>query len=187
MNDVLSLTICNFGNSFQYRPVKGVLGFTRETVIALTTNIESREWKRCRYKNGEQEHPRASTTDDVECLFSVMRDLCGKHFTVRIARYNWRKVCLELSKRLNPDLGYYYHTSEHDRFYEGERPTFDDPAKKTMKHKRVRRREQLSELVFGRVTLPTPGARSIRMKFHNLPVELPPPPTVYHPLSDHNY
>ena len=68
------------------RPVKGVLGFTRETVVALTTDIESREWKRREYANTGhmQEHPRASTTDDVECLFSIMRDLAGKHFTVRI-------------------------------------------------------------------------------------------------------
>ena len=105
----------------------GVLGFTRETVIALTTNIESREWKRREYANlgHVQEHPRASSTDDVECLFSIMRDLAGKHFTVRTASYNWRKVCLEFSKRLDPDLGFYYHTSSHNRFYGGERPSFD--------------------------------------------------------------
>ena len=48
---------------------------TRETIIALTTNIESREWRR---REGiEPEHPRVSTTDDVECLFSIMRDLVG--------------------------------------------------------------------------------------------------------------
>ena len=134
-----------------------------------------------------QEHPRASKTDDVECLCSIMCDLYGKHFTVRNAHSKRRKVCLELSKRLNPDLGYYYHTSEHDRFYEGERPTFDVAAKKKPKQKRVRTREQLSELVFCRATLPIPGARSVRMEFHNLPVELPPPPTVHHPLSDHTY
>ena len=29
------------------------------------------------------ENPRASTTDDVECFFSIMRDLAGKHFTLR--------------------------------------------------------------------------------------------------------
>ena len=81
-----------------------MLGFTRETVIALTTNIESREWKRREYafSGHSQEHPRASSTDDVECLFSIMRDLSGKHFTVRLARYNWRKICIEFSKRLNP-------------------------------------------------------------------------------------
>ena len=62
------------------RKVK-VLGLTRETVIALTTNIESVEWKR---RNSSQpENPRAGTTDDVECMFSILRDLIGKHFTLR--------------------------------------------------------------------------------------------------------
>ena len=27
------------------------------------------------------EHPRASTSDDVECFFSVLRDMVGKDFT----------------------------------------------------------------------------------------------------------
>ena len=87
-----------------------VLGFSRETVIALTTNIESREWKRRKYvtMGHVQEHPCSSSTDDVKCLFSIMRDLAGKHFTVRLARYNWRKICIEFSKRLRfllPHLG----------------------------------------------------------------------------------
>lgn len=71
------------------RPTKGVLGFTRETVIALTTNIESCEYV-CR-NHHHPEHPRASTTDDVECLFIIMRDLAGKHFTVRTWKYNGEK------------------------------------------------------------------------------------------------
>lgn len=94
------------------------MGFTRETVIALTTNIESMEWKR--RHNLPSENPRSSTTDDVECMFFVMRDLAGKHFTLRKARYTWRKVCTEFTKRLDPDLGFYYFTSSHDRFYESQ-------------------------------------------------------------------
>ena len=107
----------------------GVLGLTRETVIALTTDIESREWERREYaaSGHMQENPRASTTDDVECFFSIMRDLGGKHFTVRVAQYNWRKVCLEFSKRLDPDLCFHYHTGAHDRFYGGDRASFDIP------------------------------------------------------------
>ena len=85
-----------------------------------------------------QEHPRASSTDDFECLFSIMRDLCGKHFTVRTALYSWRNICLEFSKRLNPNLGFYYHTSTHDRFYEGERPSFDKAPHKERKNESER-------------------------------------------------
>ena len=160
-------------------------------MIALTTNIESREWIRRSYaaSNREPEHPRASTTDDVECLFSIMRDLSGKHFTVRMAKYNWRKVCLEFSKRINPDLGFFYHTSSHDRFYEGDRPSFDAPgkSKRNPRNQRLRKRDVLSQTVYGRATLPTPGARSLRLQFHNVPVELPPPSSCVHPLLEHNY
>ena len=137
----------------------------------------------------EPEHPRAATTDDVECLFSIMRDLGGKHFTLRTAQYNWRKVCVEFTKRMNPDLPFYYHTSSHDRFYEGDRPSFDAPgkSKSNPRNRRVRKREQLSQMVFGRATLPTPGARSVRMEYHNVPVELPPPPASHQPTFEHNY
>ena len=109
-----------------------------------------------------------------------MRDLTGKHFTLRQAQTTWRKSCIEFAKRLDPNLGFYYHTSSHDRFYEGERPNFDESSKKRSsrnpRHQRVRRIEQPSHLMFGRATFATPGAKSVRTQFHNLPVDLPPPP-----------
>lgn len=48
-------------------------------------NIESREWRRVHNENNAlpPEHPRASTTDDVECFFSVLRDTVGKDFTLK--------------------------------------------------------------------------------------------------------
>ena len=63
-------------------------GFSRETIVALAANIESREWRRGYLieKNLPPEHPRASTTDDVECLFSVLRDSVGKDFTLKEVR-----------------------------------------------------------------------------------------------------
>ena len=62
-----------------YRSVNGK-GFSRETTTALIANIESTEWVRRQRVNSNlnPEHPRASTTDDVECFFSVMRDTVGK-------------------------------------------------------------------------------------------------------------
>ena len=46
-------------------------GFTREVLIALVANNETREWRRTfnREKGIPPEHPRSSTTDDVECFF----------------------------------------------------------------------------------------------------------------------
>lgn len=175
---------------FHFRNLNA-LGFTRETTIALTTNIESVEWKR-RENVGlgiRVENPRSSTTDDVECIFSVMRDLTGKHFTLRQVQHTWRKICIELAKRLDSDTRFYYYTSSHDRFYEGDRPHFDETTCTTKKKKqqRLRRREQPGNLSIGRATMPTPGSRSVRMKFHNLPCELPPVPNTESHLYEHSY
>ena len=68
-----------------YRNVDRIRGFSRETLIALAANIETREWRQEYNKNNgiAPEHPRASTTDDVECFFSVLRDTVGKDFTLK--------------------------------------------------------------------------------------------------------
>lgn len=69
--------------------------------MAVTTNIGSRAHTRRSYDQiGRQpEHPRASTTDDVECFFSVLRDNLGSlDFTVKRVLYQWRKVCIEFTK-----------------------------------------------------------------------------------------
>ena len=52
------------------------LGFTGENVIAVTTGIESVEWRHRSSSNPENHW--ANTTNDVECMFSVMRDLIRK-------------------------------------------------------------------------------------------------------------
>ena len=53
--------------------------------MAVIANIESREWRRgFNVREGiPPEHPRACTTDDVECFFSVLRDAVGKDFTLK--------------------------------------------------------------------------------------------------------
>ena len=122
------------------------------------------------------ENPRSGTTDDVECMFSIMGDLTGKHFTLREVRYTWRKVCVEFAKRLDPDLGFYYFTSFHDRFIEGDRPDFDQEPTRKSSSIRPRRRERPSNLMYGLATSPQPAAQSVRVKYHNLPLDAPPPP-----------
>ncbi len=90
--------------------------------------MESREQKRVYNTRHEYpaKHPRASTSDDVECFFSVLRDTVGSHFTHKDVQYAFRKCCNEFCKRLNADLQFWYHTSDHDRFYEGMRPEFSE-------------------------------------------------------------
>ena len=67
-------------------------------------------------------------------------------------------------KRIHSDLHFYYFTSAHDRFYEGARPSFNEPSKK--KKKRLPRGEQVQSLTSGQLTLPVRGTLTIRPKLH---------------------
>ncbi len=75
------------------RPVKGLCGFSRETVVAITTNVESIEFRR-RQNNeiGYEEHPRAGTTDDVEAFFALLHRYLGLIFTLKDFKALWRKL-----------------------------------------------------------------------------------------------
>ena len=134
--------------------------------------------KRYRKQNLRIEHPRASSTNDIECFFSVLRSMVGNHFTCKAVMVKMRKTCNEFSKRIDKDLPFYYYTSTNERFHEGERPDFNKFAKPTKnpRHQRVRAREQPANLAVGRATYIQTGSKSIRRKFHNVEIELPPPP-----------
>ena len=109
--------------------------------------------------------------------------------SLKQVQQEWRKACTETAKRLDPQLPFAYHTSSHDRFYEGERPNFDElgKSKNYPRNQRPRCRELLSTLIGGRATLPVTGSTSVRVQFHNLPVDLPPPPGTQAHVSDHTY
>jgi len=150
----------------------------------MIANIEGREIRRqfLASSNLRPEHPRACSTDDVECFFSVLRDTVGSDFSLKRVRHAWKHACLEFTKRTDPKLPFYYYTSAHDRFHEGPRPHFDVPSRK--KPHRVRRSELLAGQAPGRTTLPVPGSRSLRMTYHNVPISIPPLPGQ---VSDHTY
>ena len=159
-------------------PVIGVRGFTREVLVALLANIESEEQVRCEQENNQEshEHPRASQTDDVECLFSIFRDVVGKAFDVREVQLQWRKICSEFAKRLDPNLPFHYLTSSHHRFHIGDLPSFDDPMNKPSRLERMRppRRDLTSIFVSGRATMPVRGSLTVRARYHKRPTDLPP-------------
>ena len=165
-------------------------GFTREVLIAVISHIETYELRRIELLNYSlpPEHPRASTTDDVECFFSVVRDSVGKNFTLKQVKFSWRKICNEHQKRNDSDLPYFYYTSNHDRFYEGERLSFDiaGARKRVMK---VSRAESMAASTFasGKASLPSHKTLHTRAVFHNPPEELPPPPDMPIHLSEHSY
>ena len=171
-----------------HRPISNVLGFSKETLVAITTNIEGREHLRRLNRMRKPEHPRASTSDDVECFFSMMRDSLGQSFTVKQVQYGFRKVTVEFMKCLDPSLPFYYHTSAHTRYSEGPLPDFSQASStKKRKGRRVPRRELSGAFSGSHSILPVQGSLSVRTEFHNQPLELPPPPTASITLVEHSY
>ena len=74
--------------------------------------------------------------------------------------------------------------------FEGDRPGFNEPATKASRnprHMQAKQAESLAGHTAGRATLPIPGARSVRLTYHNIPVEIPPPPTMPPHEMDHAY
>ena len=65
-----------------------VRGFTSEVLNGISANTETRLWRHSFniQHNIPIEHPRASTTDDVEYFFSVLRDCVGEDFTLKQVR-----------------------------------------------------------------------------------------------------
>ena len=132
---------------------------------------------------------RTCSTDDVECFFSLMCDIIGQNFTSEEIKFGMRKIISQFSKCVDTDLPFYYYTSAHSHFYEGSHPDFNKAPQKQLKEKRLPRREQPGAFVPRRATMPIRGslALAVRPKFHNLPLELPPPPTGPIFLHEHSY
>lgn len=67
------------------RPLKGICGLTREVVVGLVANLESRELRRLEYaaRHLPAEHPRASATDDVESMFALLHEILGDIFDLK--------------------------------------------------------------------------------------------------------
>ena len=59
------------------RPVENILGFSRQMVVEVTTNIESQEQRRLiKDVIGYPEHTRAAVTDDLKAFYAkTHRDL----------------------------------------------------------------------------------------------------------------
>ena len=102
----------------------------------------------------------------------------GKNFTRKEVKVNFHKVCMEFGKRIDPNLPYFYYTSSHHRFAEGNLPDFDQPkTSKRKKHNDQPPKREPRAFVPGRATLPVRGSLSITPQFHNKPFNLPSPPS----------
>ncbi|XP_070537621.1 uncharacterized protein [Ptychodera flava] len=170
------------------RPLQGIKGFSRETIIAVVTNIESQEFRRRQIatSNLPQEHPRAGTTDDVECFFSLLRKKLGDSFTHKQFKCCWRSMCSEFCKKSRPDLPFYYFTASSHYRDENE-PNFDESDETPRLHQvQMRYREDGSIFAAGRAQLPVRNHLSVRARFHRTAVDLPPPPG-YERTGEHDY
>ena len=58
---------------------------TRKVVVGMVANLESRELRRIEYISRQlpPEHPRASATDDVEGMFSLLHEMLGDIFDLK--------------------------------------------------------------------------------------------------------
>lgn len=75
-----------------FRPVENIRGFSGETVIEVTTNIESQERRRLLNKElGCVEHPRAAVTDDLETFYSITHRDLGNVFILKQFKEYWPK------------------------------------------------------------------------------------------------
>ena len=91
-------------------------------------------------------------------------------------------------KRLDLDLPFYYYTTTHQRYYEGEMPSFSVTPAKPKDPTRPPRRELVGAMG-PRVSLPVRGSLTVHATFRNAPVDLPPLPSLSNELlvlSEHS-
>ena len=94
-------------------------GFTRELIVGLIANLESREIRRQEYLKRvlPPEHLRASSSDDVEGFVALLHDMFGLIFDLN-----------EFGKRIDPNLPFYYWTDAKEHYRDFALPSFNDPT-----------------------------------------------------------
>jgi hypothetical protein len=103
----------------------------------------------------------------------------GQEIDLKALGSCWRLICNEFSKRIDDSLPFYYWSSQHSRFREGEERSFDilpEGSVPRLQHLPVSRRESVGQFVAARSHLPARGSLTIRSKFHKGVSDLPPPP-----------
>ena len=165
---------------FKFRTISDICGLTRETVVGLIANLESREIRRLEYRSRElpPEHPRASATDDVEGMIGLMHDMLGNIFDVKQFLEAQPKILNEFSKRVDPALQFFSWTGAKERYSEIVLPSFNKPSgygkKERLDKVPLSRRGDPGVFVANRASLPQRGQLTARAKFHREPVALPP-------------
>lgn len=142
--------------------------------------MESRELRRKEYvaRGLGPEHPRASSSDDVEGFVSLLHEVLGMAFDLKQFYSESTKILNEFKKRIDPNLAFFYWTGMKDRYRDFELPSFNKPTGPGIVERldkvRVSRRGDPGVFVANRASLPQRGQLTVRAKFHKAPVELPP-------------
>jgi len=85
-------------------------------LIGLIANLVTRELRRSknRDKRLPTEHPRASSTDDVEGIISLFNEVMGNTLDLKEFFDKFAKVMSEFEKRIDPDLPFFYWTGHQN-------------------------------------------------------------------------
>ena len=164
------------------RPVKGICGLTREVVVGLVANLESRHLRRIEnaQRGLQPEHPRSSSTDDVEGFISLLHEMLGPIFDIKQFYSEQPKILNEFKKRIDSDLGFFYWTGAKTRYNDSELPSFNEPSGPGLVERldkvQLSRRGDPGVFVGNRASLPQKGQLTVRAKFHRAPIALPPLP-----------
>ena len=96
--------------------MKGICGLTREVVIGLVANLESRSLRRVEnvQRGIQSEHPRSSSTD-VEGFISLLHEMLGPIFDIKQFNSQQPKILNEFRKRIDGDLEFFYWTGAKTR------------------------------------------------------------------------
>ena len=156
--------------------LKGICGFTRE-IVGMVANLESRQLRREEYLMPQlsPEHPRASATDDVEGMFSLLHEILGNIFDLKQFHDAQAKI---FSRRIDPDLKFYYWTGAKHHYNEFDLPLFNRPTKEgaieRLDKVRLSRQGDPGIFVANRASLSQKGQLTACAQFHQAPVELSP-------------
>lgn len=83
------------------RPIKGRCGMTREIIVGVVANLETRQQGREEYTKRDlpPEHPRASSTDDIEGIIALFHEVIDVVFDTKEFYDEFSKIMNKFSKK----------------------------------------------------------------------------------------
>ena len=143
--------------------------------VKRVANLESRRVRHLEYEQKQlpPEHPRASSTDDVEGFVALLHEVFGPVFDLKQFFDESTKILNEFKKRIDPNLPYFYWTGAKERYTEHKLPSFDRPTGpgvvERLDRVRISRRGDPGVFVAARASLRQRGQLTARALFHKAP------------------